>query len=455
MSTIAAIATPLGQGGVGMIRVSGENAIDIVDKIFKSVSGTSLTEVPGYTAKYGKIMDEGGNVVDDAVALIFKNPHSYTGEDVVEVTCHGGLFILKLVLGLIFKAGAVPAEPGEFTKRAFLNGKMDLTQAESVMDIISANGRHAAKLAVAAHEGALYKRISAVKNSLVEIAAHLAVWADYPEEDIPQLKVDALKDRLSVSANEIKNLLDGYDSGKVLREGLDTVIVGKPNVGKSTLMNLLSGCERCIVTDIPGTTRDTIEEKIVLGDVILNVCDTAGIRHTNDPIEKIGVLKAKKKIDNADLIIAVFDYSKPLGMDELELLRSFPKDAIKVGIVNKYDLDCSFETEKIKPFLDEVIFMSALKGSGLEDLSQFISNCMDFSKTESSEGVLSTERQRRFVQSAYEALLEAIIALDDFMTLDAVSVSVEFAISELLKLTGERVTDVVVNEVFSKFCVGK
>lgn len=455
MSTIAAIATPLGQGGVGMIRVSGENAIDIVDKVFKPVSGKSLAEVPGYTAKYGKIMDESGNVVDDAVALIFRNPHSYTGEDVVEVTCHGGLFILKLVLGLIFKAGAVPAEPGEFTKRAFLNGKMDLTQAESVMDIISANGRHAAKLAVAAHEGALYKRISAVKDSLVEIAAHLAVWADYPEEDIPQLKVDALKDKLSISVNEIKFLIDGYDSGKVLREGLDTVIVGKPNVGKSTLMNLLSGCERCIVTDIPGTTRDTIEEKIVLGDVILNVCDTAGIRDTDDPIEKIGVLKAKKKIDNADLIIAVFDCSKPLGMDELDLLRNFPKDAIKIGIVNKSDLDCNFENKKIRPFLDEVIFMSALKGSGLENLSQFISNCVDFSKAESSEGVLSTERQRRFVQSAYEALLEALIALDDSMTLDAVSVSIEFAISELLKLTGERVTDVIVNEVFSKFCVGK
>ena len=390
MSTIAAIATPLGQGGVGMIRVSGEDAIDIVNKVFKPVSGVSLAEVPGYTAKYGKVMDESGNVIDDAVALIFRNPHSYTGENVVEVTCHGGLFILKMILGLIFKAGAVPAEPGEFTKRAFLNGKIDLTQAESVMDIISANGRHAAKLAAAAHEGALYKKITTVKNSLVEIAAHLAVWADYPEEDIPQLKVDSLKNRLSISVNEIKNLLDGYDSGKVLREGLDTVIVGRPNVGKSTLMNLLSGCERCIVTDIPGTTRDTIEEKIVLGDVILNVCDTAGIRDTDDPIEKIGVLKAKKKIDNADLIITVFDYSKPLDVGELELLRSFPKDAIKIGIVNKSDLVCNFEDEKIRPFLDEVIFMSALKGSGIENLSQFISNCVDFSKAESTEGVLST-----------------------------------------------------------------
>lgn len=455
MNTIAAIATPLGQGGVGMIRVSGENAIDIVDKVFKPVSGTSLADVPGYTAKYGKIMDESGNVVDDAVSLIFRNPHSYTGEDVVEVMCHGGLFILKLVLGLIFNAGAKPAEPGEFTKRAFFNGKMDLTQAESVMDIISANGRHAAKLAVAAHEGAIYKKISTVKDSLVELAAQLAVWIDYPEEDISQLNVDALKDRLSISVSKIKNLLDGYDSGKVLREGLDTVIVGKPNVGKSTLMNLLSGCERCIVTDIPGTTRDTIEEKIVLGDVVLNVCDTAGIRDTDDPIEKIGVLKAKKKIDNADLIIVVFDYSKTLNVDELDLLKNLPKDAIKIGIVNKSDLAGNFEDEKISPFLDEVIFMSALKGSGIEKLSQFISSCVDFSKAESSEAVLSTERQKRFVKSAYEALLEAMIALDDSMTLDAVSVSVEFAISELLKLTGERVTDVIVNEVFSKFCVGK
>lgn len=454
MSTIAAIATPQGQGGIGMIRVSGENAVKIVDKVFHAASGKSLLENPGYTARYGRIMD-GDDVVDDAVALIFKNPHSYTGEDVVEVTCHGGLYILKTVLSLIFKAGAVPAEPGEFTKRAFLNGKMDLTQAESVMDIISANGKHAAKLAVSAHEGALFKKITGVKESLVNMAAHLSAWSDYPEDDIPQVESNFLKNNIFDAMVQLKKLLDTYDSGKIIRNGLNTVIVGKPNVGKSTLMNLLAGCERCIVTDIPGTTRDIIEEKIVIGDVVLNICDTAGIRDTNDPIEKIGVIKTRDKIKKADLIIAVFDYSKPLKDDELDWIESVSEDSIKIGVINKTDLDCQLECKKISPHLDDMVHMSALKGLGLDDLGRIISKHVNATKIDPSQGILSSERQRFFVNSAYSTLSEAYEDLNNFVTLDAIEVLIEFAISELLKLTGERVTDTVVNEVFSKFCVGK
>lgn len=455
MSTIAAIATALGQGGIGMIRVSGDRAIEIVDKVFFPVSKKALADAPGYTAKYGKVIDENGTVVDDAVALVFRAPHSYTGENVVEVTCHGGLCIVKMVLALIFKAGAVPAEPGEFTKRAFLNGKMDLTQAEAVMDIISANGNHAARLAVAAHEGALYKKITSIKETLLSMAAQISVWSDYPEDDIPQFDINILKSNISSTINEMKLLLDGYDSGKVIRDGLDTVIVGKPNVGKSTLMNLLSGCERCIVTDIPGTTRDTIEEKIVLGNVVLNVSDTAGIRETDDPIEKIGVVKAKNKINSADLIIAVLDYSKPLESHEMDLLKDLPRDILKIGIVNKTDLTCNLDCEKVIPYFDKMIYMSALNGEGLESLSRIINDLVDVSKINPAEGVIASERQRFIVNSAYDALLEANAALENFMTLDAVEVSIEFAIAEILKLTGERVTEAVVSEVFSRFCVGK
>ena len=310
--TIAAISTANGQGGIGVIRISGENALDVAERVFVSVNDKRITEMKGYTAAYGRIVDD-GEVLDEAVALVFRAPHSYTGENVVELSCHGGLYVTKRVLRAVLKNGAVPAEAGEFTKRAFLNGKMGLTEAEAVMDIISARGAQSARAALSCMEGRLRMRIDRVRDTLVNTAAHLSAWADYPEEDIPEVDGDHLSSSLNECRNELNSLLNSYDAGKIMREGVDTVIAGRPNVGKSTIMNLLSGCERSIVTSIPGTTRDVIEETVILGEIPLRLSDTAGIRNTNDPVERIGVEKARDRILKAGLVLAVCDSSKPFS----------------------------------------------------------------------------------------------------------------------------------------------
>lgn len=452
-NTIAAIATPRGMGGIGVIRISGEKAKNIADKIFVSASGKSLEETPGYTARYGKIV-ENDQILDDVIALVFTAPNSYTGEDVVEVSCHGGLYITQKVLRAILNSGAAPAEPGEFTKRAFLNGKIDLTQAEFIMDLISANGEQAAKAAALGKEGVIYKRITNVKNELINLAAHLSAWADYPEDDIPQISEESIKETLQKSMNELEKLLQNYDAGVILKEGLNTVIVGRPNVGKSTLMNLLSGCEKSIVTDIAGTTRDVVEETIMLGDVMLRLADTAGIRNTEDKVEKIGVDKAKEKIKTSKLVLAVFDGTSGLLEDDLKILNSLnPNNSI--AVINKADLGLNMNLEPIKEKVTAIVELSAKSGEGLENLSRIIYDLVGFSKLEDGEGILSNERQRKAVMNAEKAINEALDTLRLGMTLDAVTVSIEEAIQELLELTGERASEVVVNEVFSQFCVGK
>ena len=452
-NTIAAIATPRGMGGIGVIRISGEKAKNIADKIFVSASGKSLEETPGYTARYGKIV-ENDQILDDVIALVFTAPNSYTGEDVVEVSCHGGLYITQKVLRAILNSGAAPAEPGEFTKRAFLNGKIDLTQAEFIMDLISANGEQAAKAAALGKEGVIYKRITNVKNELINLAAHLSAWADYPEDDVPQISEESIKETLQNSMNELEKLLQNYDAGVILKEGLNTVIVGRPNVGKSTLMNLLSGCEKSIVTDIAGTTRDVVEETIMLGDVMLRLADTAGIRNTEDKVEKIGVDKAKEKIKTSKLVLAVFDGTSELLEDDLKILNSLnPNNSI--AVINKADLGLNMNLEPIKEKVTAIVELSAKSGEGLENLSRIIYDLVGFSKLEDGEGILSNERQRKAVMNAEKAINEALDTLRLGMTLDAVTVSIEEAIQELLELTGERASEVVVNEVFSQFCVGK
>ena len=451
--TIAAISTARGQGGLGVIRISGENAISLADKIFVPFSKGRLKDLKGYTAKYGKIVRE-GECIDEAVALVFRAPHSYTGEDVVEISCHGGIFITEQVLKVVIENGAILASPGEFTQRAFLNGKMDLAEAESVMDIIGASGRQAAKAAISVHEGALSKMINKVKEGLVAMAAHLEAFADYPEDEIPEVSLFSLKEKLSTANSDLESLLESYGTGKIIREGIDTAIIGKPNVGKSTLMNLLLGCERCIVTDIPGTTRDLVEETLLLGDIMLKVSDTAGIRNTDDLVEKIGVEKAQKKIDEAQLVLGVFDYSKPLYDDDIFLIKKL-KTVNSIALINKTDLKKEIDTDLIEKNLKYVVYMSAKEDRGLKDLENLILDIFKMKNFDATQGILSNQRQFFAVKSANENIIEAMKALDFGMTLDAITVLVEEAISELMKLTGEKVTDAVVNEVFSKFCVGK
>ena len=452
-NTIAAISTANGIGGMGVIRISGENACQVAQNVFKSVSDKNITQMKGYTATFGMVFD-GGEPIDEAVALVFKAPHSYTGEDVVEISCHGGLYVTKRVLRAVLKHGAVSAQPGEFTKRAFLNGKMGLTEAEAVMDIISARGKQSAKAALSCMEGKLRQRIDGVRDILINTTAHLAAWADYPEEDIPQIENDNLISTLKNCQNELGSLLKTYDAGKIIREGVNTVIAGRPNVGKSTLMNLLSGCERSIVTNVPGTTRDVIEETVMLGDIPLNLSDTAGIHLTDDPVEKIGVERAKDRILKAGLVLAVFDSSQPLSDDDKALI-DLLTDAPALAVINKTDLEQKLDTEYIKSKIKNIVFISALMGNGSSELESKVAEIVGTSNLDSSQGILATERQRTSAENAFNFIKEAINAVNLGITLDAVTVIIEEAINSLLELTGERVTEAVTDKIFARFCVGK
>lgn len=451
--TVAAISTAQGEGGIGVIRISGDDALEIADRIFKNVNGRKITEMKGYTAAFGKICNN-GEEIDEAVALVFRAPNSYTGEDVVELSCHGGVFITKQVLRAVLSAGAVPAQAGEFTKRAFLNGKIDLTEAEAVIDIISAKSTSAARAALFAKEGVLRKKINSVKDDLLSLAAHLSAWADYPEEDIAEVTDDMIFDTCNKAITALEKLLSNYDSGQAVKQGIDTVIAGKPNVGKSTLMNLLSGCERSIVTDIPGTTRDIVEDTVVVGDIILRLSDTAGLRETDDTVEKIGVDRARKRLEECGLLLAVFDNSRELDSEDIELLKS-AKNVPAVAIINKTDLKQKLDINYISNIISNIVYISAKSGEGHEELVKAVEKIAGTENLNPSEGILSNERQRLAVSNALSSIKEARDALSLGMTFDAVTVSLEDAISQLLELTGEKASDEIIDRVFHNFCVGK
>lgn len=451
--TIAAISTAQGEGGIGIIRVSGKNSIEICDKIFKANSGKSLKEMKGYTAALGYVYKE-EEKLDEVIATVFREPHSYTGENIVELSCHGGIFITREILRTVIEAGAKPALAGEFTKRAFLSGKMDLTEAEAVIDIISAKSKNAARAAILAKDGALWRRIEDIKNKLVSTAAHFSAWADYPEEDIEEVSTDSLSTIFKECLFDINKLLSTYDLGQTVKEGIDTVIAGKPNTGKSTLMNLISGRNRSIVTDIPGTTRDIIEETVNIGDVTLRLSDTAGMRDTEDKVEKIGVDIAKSRIKNCGLVLAVFDAGRELDEDDKKLIDNI-KEAPVIAVINKTDLDKKIDEKYIENNIENVISISAKNGEGFDELCKMIEKTAGTENFNPSEGILANERQRNAVLNAEKALEEALEALNLGMTFDAVTVSVEEAIENILELTGEKVSDVVVDNVFHNFCVGK
>ena len=451
--TITAISTANGVGGIGVIRISGEQSFVISDKIFQSVSGKKVSEMKGYTASYGYIYD-GGEKIDEVVLTVFRKPHSYTGEDVVEISCHGGLFVTKQVLRAVIRNGGVPAQAGEFTQRAFLNGKMDLSEAEAVMDIISAKGITESRTALACREGKISREIFKINDLLVHSAAHLSAWADYPEEDIPEISTQTLKDNLLQAKSLIDNLLKNYDAGMIIKKGIDTIIVGKPNVGKSTLMNQLTGYEKSIVTDIPGTTRDIIEETVVLGDVTLNLSDTAGLRDTDNLVEKIGVEKARQKIHTSSLVLAVFDSTEKLDEEDFKLL-ALIKDFPSVAIINKIDEKSVIDVEYIQSKVKHTVYISAKNGEGISELVKVIEQITGTADFDPSVATLTNERQRNCALKALEALNEAILSVDMGFTLDAVTVSIEDAIQNILEITGERASEVVVHNVFKNFCVGK
>lgn len=453
MSTIAAISTGQAAGGIGVVRISGENALSVADRIFKTVSGIKLEKLSGYKAAFGKVFFE-EKCVDEAVALVFKAPKSYTGEDVVEISCHGGLLVTKQVLRAALANGAVPAEAGEFTKRAFLNGKMDLTRAESVMSIISAKSEQAKSAALNTLDGALYKKISEISLSLKKIAAQMAAWVDYPDEEIDDLSDDKLKETLLTAKVELEKLIKSFDVGKIIIEGVETAIVGKPNVGKSTLMNLLSGCEKSIVTSVAGTTRDIVEETVTLGNNVLRLADTAGLHDTEDTVEKIGVDRTRQKLDRASLVLAVFDSSTEVDDEDMEIIKMCNgKNA--VAIINKTDLNTKFNAEKINKNFENVVYLSAKDRNGIQELEKAIEKVLGTADFDTSAATLMNERQLACCKAALQSIDEGVSALEIGMTRDALNVNIDVAVESLDTLTGEKATESVVNEIFSQFCVGK
>lgn len=453
MSTIAAISTAQGQGGIGVIRVSGEQAFTIVDKIFKSVSGKKIMDIKGYTALFGHIYNN-EEVLDEAVVLKYVAPKSFTGENVVEISCHGGMYITKEVLNAVIMAGASLAEPGEFTKRAYLNGKMDLTEAESVMDIISAKSKSAARAALFVKDGALFKKSQQVKQLLLDKAAHLSAWADYPEEDIPEVSEDSIMEAIEESISILEKLLSTYDMGQVVKEGIDTVIAGRPNAGKSTLMNLLVGREKSIVTNIAGTTRDVVEDTVLVGNVMLKLSDTAGIRDTDNEIEKIGVQKTFDKINGAGLVIALFDNNEELNSEDIDLINKI-KDMPCIAVINKIDLEDKVDKKYITDNIDNVVYISAKQQDNIDELKNMIEKIAGTEDFDPSTGIIANERQRNAIRNAVNSLYEAKESLAMGMTMDAITVSLQETIDYLLELTGEKAGEEIVDSVFHNFCVGK
>ncbi len=453
-TTIVAISTPIGAGAIGIVRMSGEKAIAIAKQIFiPYTQNADLSSIGGFKGLLGRIV-EGDKVIDEAVVYLYRGPRSYTGEDLVEICCHGGLFLVQDVLRICIQNGAVAAAPGEFTKRAFLNGKLSLTQAEAVCDLITAQSDTARKAALSAKDGALSIAVQNMVEQLTRESAHLAAWADYPEEDIDGVNPQVLAEALNSLIQEMDRLLDTYDRGCMLREGVQTAIVGKPNVGKSTLMNLLAGYQRSIVTDIPGTTRDIVQEQIRIGDVVLNLSDTAGIRDTENIVEQQGVELAKGQIEKAGLILAVFDCSDTLDENDKKMLERIQGKPC-IGIINKMDLQQNLDVALIQKSTSHLVYLSAKTGQGREELEKTITSLLRLDTLDTSAAIVANERQRGCVYQAKKALMEALEALSLQMTLDAVNVCIDYALDWLLTLTGERATDTVVDQVFAQFCVGK
>jgi len=453
MKTICAIATGNSAGGIGVIRISGENAIEIADRVFTAKDGSPLARLDGYRAKFGSVIID-NRKSDDAVALVFRAPKSYTGEDVVEISVHGGIFIVEKTLEAVLSAGAEPAEAGEFTKRAFLNGKMDLTQAESVADLISAQGETALRASYNALQGSLSNKINNVLENLMDCSALMSAWVDYPDEEIEELAPENLIETLENAKADLTSLVDNYDNGQAMLQGIDTVIAGRPNAGKSTLMNALSGKNKSIVTQIAGTTRDIVEETVRLGTLVLHLNDTAGIRQSDDVVESIGIQRALDKIDSAMLVIAVFDSSAPLSGDDYNLIEKCAGKKA-VAIINKTDLNCETDTAVIENAFSKVLYMSAKNNDGVCELEGAVKEILGIDSFDASAPMLANQRQKQCVKNALGHIDEALSASLSGLTYDAVNVMIDSAVDDLLMLTGRKANIEVVNNIFSKFCVGK
>ena len=454
--TIAAIGTALSNSGISIIRISGKDSLNIIRKIFVSNSKIMPNNII-----YGKIV-ENGKVVDAVLVSYFKNPKSYTGEDVCEINCHGGVQITREILQLVLENGARLAEPGEFSKRAFLNGKMDLTKAEAVINLINSKNTTQARIAANNLEGDLYKKIKEVREELIELMAHIEVSVDYPEYDYDEVENDNVISLLNKKIIEINNILSTYEQGKYIKDGVNVVILGKPNVGKSSLLNTLSRSQKAIVTEIPGTTRDVIEERINIGNIILNLSDTAGIRKTDDFVEKIGVKRSIEKIDEADLVIYLLNVESDIDDEDKEILSKIQNKGIKlITVINKIDKGQKLKfdgiLDELKRFgVNEVIKMSVLNNEGIDELKNkieeiFNTNDLDFE----NELIITNERHRDLLNKSKEYLEIAKKEIEDNEPIDIVSIVIKNATKSLGEIIGADVNQDIVNKIFEKFCLGK
>ena len=456
VDTIAAIATASGNSGIGIIRVSGDEAVEIVDKIFKSVnSDKKLVNVKSHTINYGHIVDN-DKVIDEVLVSVMNGPHSYTGEDVVEINCHGGMIVIRKILEIVLKNGARTAEPGEFTKRAFLNGRMDLSQAEAVMDVINAKNEFALSSSIEQLNGRVSEKIKSLRKKIIYNIAFIESALDDPEH----ISIDGYSDKLSKILEEVNGelsrLINNFDNGRIVKEGVKTVILGKPNAGKSSLLNLLLGEERAIVTDIEGTTRDTLEESINLNGVFLNLIDTAGIRDSEDVVEQIGVNKAKELAEKSDLVIFVADASKELDENDKEIINLI-KDKQAIVLLNKSDLGTIINEKNVSEFDNKpVITFSAKTGDGLDELENKIRDLFYEGKVKyNDELYITNARQKESLINAKNSIEEVIKSVENDMPEDFYSIDLMDAYTYLGQIIGESVEDELVNEIFSKFCMGK
>ena len=434
--------------------MSGEKSFEILEKIF--IPKNKTEEIKGYTMKYGHIY-ENENIVDEVLVSYFKAPKSYTAENMCEINSHGGIIIMRKILELCLKNGAELASPGEFTKRAFLNGRMDLSQAESVIDIINAKSEREAKEGMKHLEGALRIEISNIKRILLELMTNIEVSIDYPEYDTPEVENSDISEKINQLREKLTKLEKSFDEGKVLKEGIKTAIIGKPNAGKSSLLNAILKEERAIVTEIEGTTRDTIEEFVTINGIPIKLVDTAGIRNTENLVEKIGIEKSKNIAENADLIIAILDCSRELEEEDFEILK-IAKNKKSIIILNKIDLSAKFDEnyEVLKDFTGNIIKISALQKIGLEELYQKISDLFNFNEINFDGSVLITnQRHKNLISKAIQSLEKANQDLNNNMPVDIIEISLYDVLSDLGAISGEKAGEEVIDEIFSRFCLGK
>lgn len=454
--TIAAISSAAGNSGIGIIRVSGDEAIEVVDKIFRPANkNKKLENVESHTVHYGHIMD-GDKTLDQVLVIVMKNPHSYTGEDTVEIDCHGGMLILKKVLDLVLKNGARTAEPGEFTKRAFLNGRIDLSQAEAVMDLINSKNDFALNSSIEQLKGGVSDAIKDIRKDIIYHIAFIESALDDPEHISLDGYYEEITEMLNENINKISKLVNSFDNGRIMKEGIKTVILGKPNAGKSSLLNLMLGEDRAIVTDIEGTTRDTLEENINFNGLSLKIIDTAGIRDTEDLVERIGVNKAKEIAKEGDLIIYVVDGSRELDDNDREIIKLI-NDKQAIILVNKSDMDTVINIDELKKDSNrDVILFSAKNGEGMDQLEEEIRNMFYSGKVTYNDQVYITNaRHKEALENALESLKQVKNSVDAGMPEDFYSIDLMDAYTDLGLIIGESVEDDLVNEIFSKFCMGK